>query len=91
MFMAVRILNGRVIELIKCIYKPFTCSIAMFFIIMLVGWALSSFNLSPLSLLIAKASTGLTLYITLIITTDPFLFNILRVKFFSKIVYFKTK
>lgn len=91
MFMAIRILNGSVIELIKCIYKPFICAIVMFFMIKLVGWALSTFNLSLSSLFIAKVSTGLTVYIALIITTDPFLFNILRVNFLSKIICFKTK
>jgi len=83
MIMAIKILNGSIIELIVCIYKPFLCSIAMFFIIMASGWALSLFNLSLLCLFIAKVSVGFTAYIILLIMIEPFLLQKIRIKLSS--------
>lgn len=83
MIMAIKILNGGMIELMVSIYKPYLCSIAMFFIIIASGWVLSLFNLSLLCLFISKVSVGFTVYIILLIITEPFLLQKIRINYLS--------
>lgn len=78
--LAMRLLGGRFLDFMLCIYKPILCSVVMFFIIKLTGGYFEEFNISLLVVFILKILLIFIIYIVLLLGTNPDLYHVVKRK-----------
>lgn len=80
MMLAMRLLGGRFIDLMLCIYKPILCAVLMFGLVKFTGIYLKSLNISLLAVFIIKILLIIIIYISLLLLTNPKLYHVVKRK-----------
>lgn len=87
MMLAMRLLEGRFIDLMLCIYKPILCSVLMFLLIKVIGFYLEGINISLVGVFIIKISLIIAIYISLLLAINPNLYHVIKRKLLGYYCY----